>query len=91
MAESNIPVTHEAELSGRPDASVTERPSRGPDVLTLLMGLISLSAACMALFNWAPALPLLDPRWMLAGAAVLVGLLLLLASVRPTRANRRNR
>ena len=91
MAESDIPVTHEAELSGRPDVSVAERPSRGPDVLTLLMGLISLSAAGMALFNWAPALPLLDPRWLLAGGAVLVGLLLLVASVRPTRGNKRPR
>jgi hypothetical protein len=55
------------------------------------MGLISLSAAGMALFNWAPALPLLDPRWLLAGGAVLVGLLLLVASVRPTRGNKRAR
>jgi hypothetical protein len=91
VAESNIPLTDEAESSSGTNAPVTERPSRGPDVLTLLMGLISLSAAGMALFNWAPALPLLDPRWLLAGGAVLVGLLLLVASVRPTRGNKRAR
>ena len=70
------------------DASiaVTERPKRrGPDVLTLVMGLITLSAASSALFHWTPPLPLLDPRWLLAGGAVLVGLLLLVASIRPPR------
>jgi hypothetical protein len=69
----------------RPGAPAGERQRRGPDVLTLLMGLISLTAAGMALFHWTPPLPLLDPRWLLAGAAVLVGLLLLAASIRPPR------
>jgi uncharacterized membrane protein HdeD (DUF308 family) len=69
----------------RPGSPAAGRPRRGPDVLTLLMGLISLVAACMALFQWTPPLPLLDPRWLLAGAAVLVGLLLFAASVRPPR------
>jgi len=66
--------------------AVTQRARRrGPDVLTLVMGLISLAAASSALFHWTPPLPLLDPRWLLAGGAVLVGLLLLVASVRPPR------
>ena len=76
-----------------PQTSVApaNRPSRAPDVLTLVMGLISLSAAGMALFNWHPDLPLLDPRWLLAGGAVLIGLLLLAASVRPARGRNRQR
>jgi hypothetical protein len=66
----------------RPGTPAAGRQRRGPDVLTLLMGLISLTAASTALFRWTLPLPLLDPRWLLAGAAVLVGLLLLAASVR---------
>ncbi|HEX4362606.1 MAG TPA: hypothetical protein VH141_34055 [Pseudonocardia sp.] len=66
--------------------AVTERPKRrGIDVLTLVMGLLTLYAASSALFHWTPPLPLLDPRWLLAGGAVLVGLLLLVASIRPPR------
>lgn len=95
MAEPNLPTGGRNEAdTGRTPATVTEHPAvavgeqpkrRGPDVLTLVMGLISLSAAGSALFHWTPPLPLLDPRWLLAGGAVLVGLLLLIASVRPPR------
>jgi hypothetical protein len=87
-ADSNNPDKNPDDNTGHEHAAVavTQRPARrGPDVLTLLMGLISLSAAGSALFHWTPPLPLLDPRWLLAGGAVLVGLLLLVASVRPPR------
>jgi hypothetical protein len=97
VAEPNLPTGGHIEAdtdTGRTPANSTEHAAvavgeqperRGPDVLTLVMGLISLSAAGSALFHWTPPLPLLDPRWLLAGGAVLVGLLLLIASVRPPR------
>jgi len=100
VAEQNLPTGGRTEAdtdTGRVPANGTEHAEhaavavgeqpkrRGPDVLTLVMGLISLSAAGSALFHWTPPLPLLDPRWLLAGGAVLVGLLLLIASVRPPR------
>ncbi|WP_028933893.1 hypothetical protein [Pseudonocardia spinosispora] len=63
----------------------TKRRRQGPDLLPLLAGLVTLAMACMALANWVPNFPSLDPRWLLAGGAVLVGVLLLIASVRPPR------
>jgi uncharacterized membrane protein HdeD (DUF308 family) len=59
-----------------------ERRRRAPDVLTLIMGLVCVTAAVMTLVGWMPATPLFDLRWVLAAGAVLVGLLLLAASVR---------
>jgi hypothetical protein len=64
------------------------RAWRSPDVLNLAMAVLTLTASAMVLADWRPPL---DPRWLLAGGAVLVGLLLLLASVRPSRGNRVNR
>jgi uncharacterized membrane protein HdeD (DUF308 family) len=66
----------------------TKRRRQGPDLLTLFAGLVALAMACMALANWVPSFPSLDPRWLLAGGAVLVGVLLLIASVRPPRSRR---
>ncbi|HEX4247867.1 MAG TPA: hypothetical protein VH008_08355 [Pseudonocardia sp.] len=88
MAEPNLPTGGPDTDIGHAEQSavaVDRQPRRGPDVLTLVMGLIALCAAASALFHWTPPLPLLDPRWLLAGGAVLVGLLLLVASVRPPR------
>lgn len=65
-----------------------KRRRHGPDLLTLLAGLVTLAVACMALANWVPDFPSLDLRWLLAGGAVLVGVLLLIASVRPPRGRR---
>ena len=92
MGEPNLPAggnntdTDPSSSADQAAVAVGQRPKRrGPDVLTLVMGLISLCAASSALFHWTPPLPLLDPRWLLAGGAVLVGLLLLIASIRPPR------
>jgi hypothetical protein len=74
----------------QPDAAV-ERRRRGPDVLTLLMGLICLISAVMTLAGWMPAMPMFDPRWLLAGGAILVGVLLLVASLRSPGARRARR
>ncbi len=56
------------------------------DLLTLLAGIATLLMAAYVLTDGRTWLPSFDPRWLLAGGAVLVGLLLLGSSVR-----RRNR
>lgn len=77
-----------AEPSTTETAERTRR--RGPDVLTLVAGLVCLGVAILTLVGWMPGLPSFDPRWALAGAAVLIGLLMLLSSIRPRR-DRRDR
>ncbi|CAM3984910.1 hypothetical protein KIPE111705_34625 [Kibdelosporangium persicum] len=64
--------------------NATER--RRPDLLTLFAGIAALVVAAYVLTDGQTWLPSFDPRWLLAGGAVLVGLLLLGSSVR-----RRNR
>lgn len=63
----------------------TDRKRR-PDVLTMLAGIATLLMAGYVLTDGKTWLPHFDPRWLLAGGAVLVGLLLFGSSVR-----RRNR
>ncbi|WP_028926708.1 hypothetical protein [Pseudonocardia acaciae] len=81
MAESNRPAERET-------AEPTKR-RRTPDALTLMMGLVCIAAAVLTLVGWMPAMPLFDVRWLLAAGAVLVGLLLLAASVRSPKRTRR--
>lgn len=66
-----------------------ERPEakRGFDVLTLTVGLGALLVSGYALSDGALWLPGMDLRWVLAGGAVLVGILLLTASLRGGRKN----
>ncbi|TCO65443.1 hypothetical protein EV192_1011235 [Actinocrispum wychmicini] len=59
---------------------------RRPDVLTMLAGIATLLMSAYVLTDGRTWLPHFDPRWLLAGGAVLVGLLLFGSSVR-----RRNR
>jgi len=67
----------------------TESPvRRRPDLLTLLAGLATLFAAAFVLTDGEVWVPTLDPRWLLAGGALLVGLLLLASSVRRGRRDR---
>ncbi len=62
-----------------------EPPHRSsPDLPALLVGVSALAVALVALIGGTPWAPNLDPRWVLAGGAVLVGIVLLLATVRPT-------
>lgn len=63
-------------------------PRRGPDLLTLVVGLGSLGVAATALLGGVSWLPDIDGRWILAGLALLVGLLLVVSSLRPPRAQR---
>ncbi len=59
---------------------VEMRPTRRrPDPVTLLVGLMAIAVAVMAFVGQVPAF---DPRWLLAGGAVVAGLLLLVASLR---------
>ncbi|GAB2751978.1 hypothetical protein [Amycolatopsis magusensis] len=62
------------------DRETQVRPARRLDVFTLLIGLATLGASGYVLTDGALPLPGFDPRWLIAGAAVLVGLLLLGAS-----------
>ncbi|GAA0525369.1 hypothetical protein GCM10011581_14600 [Saccharopolyspora subtropica] len=57
------------------------RPDRdGPDMVTLVAGLLSLATAGYVLFGGGGQL-----RWVLAVAAVAVGVVMLVASLRPRR------
>jgi hypothetical protein len=55
---------------------------RGPDPLTLVVGLLTLGMAVAAFTGQLPILPHFDPRWVLAGVAAVVGALMLLGSLR---------
>jgi hypothetical protein len=83
MNEATDPVTeprprHDNEPSALP-------PRRGPDLLTLVAGLASLGIAVTALLGGVAWLPDVDGRWVLAALALLVGLLLVIGSLRPAR------
>lgn len=66
----------------------TER-RRFPDPVTMVFGLITLVVSAYVLSDGAFDLPGIDPRWLIGGGALFVGLMLLGASLRPNR--RRNR
>jgi hypothetical protein len=59
-----------------------EAERKRPDLLTLFAGLAALVMAAYVLTDGKTWLPSFDPRWLLAGGAVLVGLLMLGTSVR---------
>lgn len=65
------------------------RPARrGPELPTLVVGLLALTIAVAALVGGIPAIAATDPRWVLAGGAAAMGLALLIGSVRNTRRRR---
>lgn len=60
-----------------------QRPQRrGVDVFTLLLGVATLLVSAYVLTDGAHWLPSFDLRWVLAGGAILVGALMLGASMR---------
>jgi hypothetical protein len=65
------------------DTAVPRR--RGPDPLTLLVGLATLAMAVVAFTGTLPDLAWLDVRWVLAVGAAAVGLVLLVGSLRHRR------
>jgi hypothetical protein len=82
MNEATDPAT---DPKPRPDEPSVLTPRRGPDLLTLVAGLASLGIAVTALLGGVTWLPDVDGRWVLAALALLVGLLLVLGSLRPQR------
>jgi hypothetical protein len=72
----------------------TEEPTRprrtGPDPLALLVGVATLAMAVFAFVGELPDLSGVDPRWLLAGGAALVGLVLLVGSLRGRSGGRRS-
>jgi hypothetical protein len=58
---------------------------RGPDPLALVAGILTIGVAVVAFVGQVPPI---DPRWVLAAAAALVGLLLLRSSVTASRRRR---
>ena len=60
-------------------------PRRGPDLLTLAVGLGALGVAGAALLGDVAWLPEVDTRWVLAAVALVVGLMLVIGSLRKPR------
>ncbi|TCP49410.1 hypothetical protein EV191_109232 [Tamaricihabitans halophyticus] len=62
----------------------TRRARRSPlDALTLVAGLGVLGVSGYVLSDGAAWFPGFDARWLVAGGAVLIGVLLLIGSLRP--------
>lgn len=65
-----------------PDANAPT-PRRGPELLTLVAGLGALGVAAATLLGGLAWFPDVDGRWVLAILALIVGLLLVIGSLRP--------
>jgi hypothetical protein len=59
-----------------------ETEKRGPDLLTLLVGLGTLGVSGFVLSDGHNWMPDFDARWLVAGGALLVGLIMLISSLR---------
>ena len=79
-ATMNAGTTDTGTVSIEATEQVTGR--RGPDPLALLVGLATLAMAVFAFVGELPDLSGFDPRWLLAGGAAAVGLVLLVGSLR---------
>ncbi|MGH3670195.1 MAG: hypothetical protein ACRDSH_06110 [Pseudonocardiaceae bacterium] len=58
---------------------------RSPDLLTLVAGLVALGLAGTTLLGGIAWLPDVDGRWVLAALALVIGLLLVIGSLRTPR------
>ncbi|KFU83103.1 hypothetical protein SAMN04489729_4053 [Amycolatopsis lurida] len=58
---------------------------RGVDAITLFVGIATLLVSAYVLSDGASWLPQFDFRWVMAGGAIFVGVLLLAASLRKSR------
>lgn len=65
------------------DLETEQRRRRTPDLFTMAIGVGALGVAGVAFFGGIAWLPTVDVRWVLAGIAVLIGLLLVVGSMRP--------
>jgi len=66
----------------------TETRRRWPDLFTLLSGIATLLVSAYVLTDGNLWLPTVDPRWLLTGGALFVGVLLLASSLRGGRRKR---
>jgi hypothetical protein len=66
------------------ETGVTSR-RRSPDPVALVAGVLTLGMAMAAFVGQVPDLSGFDPRWLLAGGAAIIGLLLLVGSIRGRR------
>ncbi|HEY4023523.1 MAG TPA: hypothetical protein VGM75_32910 [Pseudonocardiaceae bacterium] len=63
----------------------TRAPRRRFDPIMLILGVVTLAVAGYIIgFGYVP-FPHIDARWVLAGGGLLVGVLMLTASLRPRR------
>lgn len=60
-------------------------PQRGPDLLPLIAGLGALGISAATLLGGIAWLPDIDSRWVLAALALIIGLLLVIGSLRPQK------
>ena len=70
---------------GAPGKSRAVARRRGPDLLMLVVGALSLAMSVAAFVGYERGVPSLvgfDARWLLAAGATLIGLLLLVGSLR---------
>jgi hypothetical protein len=81
MAEQGNPEQENPEQSG--PRTVSRRG--GPDPIALIAGLATLGVAAYLLTDGSEWLPPIDPRWIIAGGALLIGLLLMALSLRSGR------
>jgi hypothetical protein len=72
---------------GADPGATTGAPARwrGPDLITLAAGLGALAVAGSTLLGRVGWLPGMDLRWVVAAAAILIGLLLVIGGVHPRR------
>jgi hypothetical protein len=63
----------------------TQPRRRGMDGFTLVAGIVTLLISGYVLSDGASWMPAFDLRWVLAGGAVLIGVLMLAASLRGGR------
>jgi hypothetical protein len=63
----------------------TRLPRRQFDPILLILGVVTLAIAGYIIGRGYVPFPHLDTRWVLAGGGLLVGLLMLTASLRPRR------
>jgi hypothetical protein len=57
-----------------------DQDRRRPDYSTLVFGVLTLLASAYVLTDGATWLPSIDPRWLLAGVAGVIGVLFLISS-----------
>ncbi|EHY90165.1 hypothetical protein ACWGRK_00385 [Saccharomonospora azurea] len=70
------------------DSDERKGASRTTDLVTLLAGIATLLVSAYVLSDANTWFPHVDLRWALGGGAALVGVLMLVASMRPRKSGR---